>query len=440
MTVATAIGKIRRLAQTNVTGCSNQLLLERINEAQKEFAKAVKTLTKEEYVTITPLFDLQTHFAIRLTIVGGANELAATDIAITAADAADQTGTQAATALQTAIQAAITAAGGTPSLTVAWSTTTWTFTVDGIDCTSITVAEPSGITYAPALELLGLSAATTTGTSVTGDIPVACTLESPLPTDFLSLATDPEWNGYRMSNAPMQNFLSPKGQGTPTMYFIRNKRIMLSPPPNEMGELHIYYKYVPAAFTSAVGYQEFGLSGKALNTATGLSATTTYYLKVAIDGGAVTEYSITTASSLTFEYIIDLLNTAVRGVTFSIEEGDLRCSSDTVGAASAIAITAGTTGTDLLATLTDFAAMETAVATNAGDELNVDDEWAMAVVYYAAAMLAEENYEKTTRDGYLAQFTRITRDFIVERSNNNTALFPQGAAYPPNWPKVDFGD
>lgn len=93
-------------------------------------------------------------------------------------------------------------------------------------------------------------------------------------------------------------------------------------------------------------YQEFGLSGKTSSTATGLSNTTTYYFK--ING---TEYNITTVSTTTFTAIIALLNAASNlpaGVSFSLIGGDLRC----YGTGIAMSLTAGTTGTDLLASIT----------------------------------------------------------------------------------------
>jgi hypothetical protein len=439
MTLAAAINKVRKRTRTSPSSHSDTEVMERINEAQKEFAKNVRSLNKEEYVTITPTFDIQTDFAIRLTIVGGTNEIEATDIVICAADAHDQTGTQVAAALQVAIRAAITSAGGTPDLTVAWSTTLWKFTIDAIDSTSITIADPSALPYASALTLLGLMAATTTGTSVTGSIPTDCTVESALPTDFLSIYSAPEWNGDELFSAPFSYFKSPATMGTPYLYFIRNKRIMLWPAPNQQGILHIWYKYVPTAFTAVAGYQECGFSGLALDTTTGLSATTSYYFKVNIDGGGVREYSITTAALLTYEDVIDLLNDQLKGAVFSLVDGDLRCTSKSLGSSSSIALSAGTTGTNLFATLTGFSAFDTAVESEAGDSLDVDDEYADAVVYFAAAGIAEENFTQDLASRYLAQANRICKDFSIHRANNNTAVFPDPRGTRPD-PKVDYGD
>jgi hypothetical protein len=438
MTLASAIERVRALSRTSVSSHSDTKIMERINEAMVEFGRAAFGLTKEGYVTITPLFDIQTNFAINLTIVGGANEIDATDIAITAANAVDQTGTEAAAALETTIQAAITAAGGTPTLTVAWSTTEWTFTIDAIDSTTITIAVPEGLTYTSALELFGLGAETTTGTSVTGSIPTDCTVESALPTDFLSLVGRPEWDGHPLVQGLFQEFHSPESTGDPIRYWVRNKNILLSPAPHLQKKFHLYYRYIPTAFSYPHGYQECGLSGKALATATGLSATTTYYFKIAIDGGASTEYSITTGAVLTYEIVIDLMNDELTAAKFSLVDGDLRCTSNLLGANSAIALAAGTTGTDLFATLTDFDAFEDAVATEAGDNLPVNDEWCEAVVYKAASQVAEENGETTLSDRYYAQFKRITNDFVKIRANNNPKIVTQRAGDPV--PEIDFGN
>jgi len=417
VTLATAITKVRSLSRSTTSSASDTVVMERINEAMKEFARAAYGLTKKGYVSITPLFDIQTDFAIRITVTGGTNALAATDVAICATDADSQTGTQVATALQTAIRAA-----GPTTLTVTWSTTTWTFTIDGIDATSITIAEPSAIIYSSALELIGLGVETTTATSVTGSIPTDCTVESALPTDFLSMVGRPEWDGDPLYQGLLSDFHSPETSGTPSYYYIRNKNIMLYPPPHEQKKLSFFYRYIPTVFTTPHGYQECGLSGKALTTATGLSATTAYTFRVNIDGGGLVQYTITTGTTLTYEEVIDLINAQVKGATFSLEGGDLRCTSDTLGSSSAIALAAPTSGTSLWTTLTGFSAFDTAVATEGGTSLPIDDEWCDAVVYKAASQLAEEHFEPSISDRYYAQFKRIVGDYVKTRANQNPSL------------------
>jgi hypothetical protein len=104
------------------------------------------------------------------------------------------------------------------------------------------------------------------------------------------------------------------------------------------------------------GYQEVGLMEKLGTTATGLAATTQYYFKVNVDGGGVVEYDITTGTDVTYTAVIALIDAEVTaaGITPSLYAGDLRFTSDSTGATSTIALSAGTTGTDLFATLTGW--------------------------------------------------------------------------------------
>jgi len=110
------------------------------------------------------------------------------------------------------------------------------------------------------------------------------------------------------------------------------------------------------------GYQECGLEDKALTTASGLATATQYYFKANIDGAGVVEEDFTTAADVTYAAVLALINaTLAAGANFELINGDLRCTSDLAGSASTVALSAGTTGTDLFATLTDFTAFQTAV-------------------------------------------------------------------------------
>ena len=109
------------------------------------------------------------------------------------------------------------------------------------------------------------------------------------------------------------------------------------------------------------GYQEVGLSGITANTNSGLSASTTYYFKIAVDGGTAYEVAFTTDASNTkfggnngviskIQTILDTQfytegNLFERGATCSIVNGDLRFTSHNRTRNSAIALTAGTSGT-----------------------------------------------------------------------------------------------
>lgn len=118
------------------------------------------------------------------------------------------------------------------------------------------------------------------------------------------------------------------------------------------------------------GYQYVNVGGAKLNTSsTGLSTTTQYYFKIAIDGGSIVEYDIITASDVTYAAIVALMNTETKaaGAIFMVVKGNLYCISLTTGTASAISLTAGTSGTNLFATLTDYVAIVAAVAGTASD-------------------------------------------------------------------------
>ena len=109
------------------------------------------------------------------------------------------------------------------------------------------------------------------------------------------------------------------------------------------------------------GYQEIGLSGITPNTNTGLSASTTYYFKIAVDGGSAYEVAFTTDSSNVnfggkngvLSKIQDILNTQYytegnlfeKRATVGIVDGDIRFTSGSYLSTSAIALTAGTSGT-----------------------------------------------------------------------------------------------
>jgi len=108
------------------------------------------------------------------------------------------------------------------------------------------------------------------------------------------------------------------------------------------------------------GYQEVGLSGITANTNSGLTASTTYYFKIAVDGGTAYEVAFTTDSSNTnfggkngvISKIQDILTTQYytegnlfeRAVTVGIFNGDIRFTSGSSLSTSAIALDAGTSG------------------------------------------------------------------------------------------------
>ncbi len=115
------------------------------------------------------------------------------------------------------------------------------------------------------------------------------------------------------------------------------------------------------------GYQELGLSGITASTKTGLVASTVYYFKIAVDGGTALELSITTDGSNgnfggrngLIQKMQEALDTQYytaghlfeKRVFVSIIAGDIRFTSGQHMSSSAIALTAGTSGSD---TTTEF--------------------------------------------------------------------------------------
>ncbi len=110
------------------------------------------------------------------------------------------------------------------------------------------------------------------------------------------------------------------------------------------------------------GYQELGLSGITAGTDTGLVAGRQYYFKIEVDGGAAVELDVTIDASNTnfggknglVQKIQEAMNAkySVAGglfekrVSVGIVDGDLRFTSQQYLSGSAIALTAGTTGSD----------------------------------------------------------------------------------------------
>ena len=110
------------------------------------------------------------------------------------------------------------------------------------------------------------------------------------------------------------------------------------------------------------GYQAFGLKGVTASTNSGLSASTTYYLSVALNGGTTDKITFTTDANNTnfggtngvvqkLQNAIDALyynpakNGFQDGATVSIVDGDIRITSHSRLSTSAVSITTNTDGT-----------------------------------------------------------------------------------------------
>lgn len=238
MTLTECLTRARELSRVDSTAIADARVQQLIQEAVTEFAVDVGGFSKQDYPAISATFDTDTHFAIRVTIVGGTNALTATDVAITGTARSGATGAQVATDFQTTLQAAI---GGGASATVTYDD--FAFTVDTIDGTSITFAEPSDVNYADARDLLGLSGTTTEAAAdVTGNFPEDCTLKYTLPTDLITLQ-GVDWEGNRL--VELEPEITPQATGTPYGYFVRERQLYFIPAPDDQGLCTLWYRGTP---------------------------------------------------------------------------------------------------------------------------------------------------------------------------------------------------
>ncbi len=237
--------RVRERARTSSDFVADSLVTARINEAITQFSKDMNGLAKEVYLALTPKFDLYTHQAFSITIVGGTNALVATDIPVTDTSVNDQTGAETATELQERIRAA-----GPTTLTVTWDSATFLFTISNIDGTSITIASPSGANYSDITDLLFAKLGTQTGYTWVSNIPQDCMLAVDLPGDFLRIKSV-EWDRNPLCPAPFDLFVSPQAHGTPSYYQILNKTMRLNAVPTSQKLLHIFYDYLPTALVDS---------------------------------------------------------------------------------------------------------------------------------------------------------------------------------------------
>jgi len=241
MTLSQAITKVRELSRTNSSGASDTAIMQLINEGQREFAKDAYGMITEDYLTITPLFDLQTDFAFSLALNGGT----ATDVAITTMDYINATAGTVATQLTTALTAQAA------TCTISWASASWYFTLTfEATVSSAVFAEPTAPTHIDALNLILGGAASFTAPTCTGSFPLDCAVEVSLPDNFLQMYRV-EWDDNALSPAPFGLFVSPEYTGTPIQYHVYGKRLRLYPAPGSQKSLHIFYKYYPTDWVDA---------------------------------------------------------------------------------------------------------------------------------------------------------------------------------------------
>ena len=250
MTLTNVRDRARRLSRTDSTFASNAEVDSWINQGKDEMSQMVGGFRKEEYLTLAARFDTEQNFAVRVTITGGTeNDMSATDVAITAHQRVDTTGTQVASDFQAALQdlPAITTA------TVVYSTTTYKFTVDGKDATDIKFEAPSGSNYVDATSLLGLSGSSGASTFVSG-IPQDCFVETDLASTWEQIDRA-EWDQYVLIRGNWDSAMSVEQQGDPAFFAVSdNMRIRVWPSPNSQKLFHVAGRGTPADITSGISF------------------------------------------------------------------------------------------------------------------------------------------------------------------------------------------
>ena len=380
----------------------------KVQEAVATFANDVSGFSLTVNPEISARFNTETFYAIRITIVGGANAMVATDVLITGTARSGTTGTVVAADFQTTLQAAVGS-----SITVVWDD--FAFTVDTLDATSITYTSPTDVNYADARELLGITGSPgLTDFSHTGGFPEDCTLRYTLPADMISVQRV-EWDGLELVPLPREHAQSPESFGTPYWFHIRGRDLYFIPVPDRQEICEVWYRGVPADIVFA-GYQESGLSGISDESNTGIAAQGWKY-KVAINGSDATEYDITTTSTDTYAALMVLLNAQNTGATWTLVDGDLRLTSDAVTGVSTIAVTAGSS-VDLLAALS--ITMETAVTGDTTPPSEIPANYHKALPWLIAYLLLLEQMDDKLAGLRRAEYTKTMRLFRLSRLTRDT--------------------
>jgi hypothetical protein len=234
----------RRLARMTDLAAPDTHVNTLINEGIKAFAVDVFGLPLRSYPVLAAKFDLRTTMGFNLTITGSANNnIAATDICVTSADADDQTGAQVATMLQAQIRAAI---GVGADLTVTWAN--YKFTVDSITAASVvTIAAPVA-TYADATDRLFGGTGTATVHYI-GNFPENCTWYISLP-DGCQNVERVYWNDVELTAVSRDLVTGEESSGDPTCFNIRGDKIYFLPSPSSQGDCYLEYKGVPTDMTT----------------------------------------------------------------------------------------------------------------------------------------------------------------------------------------------
>jgi len=437
MTLTALEAQARRYARIDTTAASNDQMHTLVQSAVDKFARDVNGFPMDVHLPISAEFDTETYFAIHVTIVENGSQTVDADVPITSTQREDASGSTVASDLQTALRA-MTGAAGTE--TVTW--TKFYFTIDfkqgnTASGDSIELSAPDGVQYASALELLGLSSGTTTGsTTVTGGFPEDCTRYVTMPTDAIKIERV-EWDGWELSQVGLEHVQSSESTGDPTHYAVRGRRIYLVPSPDRDDKLDVWFRGKPSNIDFK-GYQELNIEDLTYETATGLSASTAYAFQVAVDGGFSSEYTITTGTDTSYNAVIALMNVQTDGISTAVitENGKFRMKSDTSGAGSTVDLGAGVGQTDLFGALTGFSSFETAKSADISVPVEVPLDYEEALIWLTAMYLCREAFDNEQANICRAEYSDIMRKYRVDYANMNTVIEDNHYRTYPRIPKV----
>lgn len=239
------VERITRSAGANTISTTSDVTKQYINEGCKEFAKRVHGIATEAFLVLSPKFDLDQNFAINLTISGGNDAMAATDVPVASSTLTNATPTTVASHLASNVNAAVVAGLGSGSVAVGWSASTWTFYMcpSGTP-TAISSTEPTDMRYVDANDWIWGGALSCATTTITGSIPLNCNVEQSLPAGFLEMEYA-MFGNTEIRPAPFDIFMKPYSIGRPEYYSIKNKLIRLEPVPDEQDYFKIFYSGFP---------------------------------------------------------------------------------------------------------------------------------------------------------------------------------------------------
>jgi hypothetical protein len=244
MTLGTQTSFVERLAR--LTGAvtiatTSDATKQYINEGVREFSKRAHGIAIDAFVDLTPRFHVPSDAAIKFTIGGNVNTFGSADIVVNTSGLNDATPTTVMNQMATLVNAAV----GSLTISMAWSASTWTFVIYGPASTTFCgIAAPTNISYTDVKEILFGGAVSKRSPSITTAIGEDLLVDASLPAGFLEMK-HVFYGQTELTEAPFDNFLRVKSQGTPSFYAIKNKQIYLNPVPVSQDYFRIFYTGMP---------------------------------------------------------------------------------------------------------------------------------------------------------------------------------------------------